>query len=122
MRAIFRKDADAAVPDDINTDLGGGAGTADNTTDSNEAIRDRGDVAYLTAAASDIADAVGERALSVTPSAGTWDEAMAAARAQGGGRWDTVGSNILIYAHDGTTVLYTLAIDDLDAPTSRTPQ
>jgi hypothetical protein len=48
MRAIFRKDADAAVPDDINTDLGGGPGTADNTTDSNEAIRDRGDAAWTT--------------------------------------------------------------------------
>jgi hypothetical protein len=48
MRAFFRKDADAAVPDDINTDLGSGVGTADNTTDSNEAIRDRGDAAWTT--------------------------------------------------------------------------
>jgi hypothetical protein len=125
MRAIFRKDADAAVPDDINTDLGGGAGTADNTTDSNEAIRDRGDAAYLTAAASDIADAVGERALSVTPSAGTWDEAMAAARANAKGRQALDDGTLIrtFYAHDDTTVLFTSLIGpNLTAPLTSTPQ
>lgn len=39
-QALFRKDADATVPSDVNADLGAGAGTADNTTDSTEAIRD----------------------------------------------------------------------------------
>jgi len=39
-QALFRKDADASVPSDINADLGGGAGAAVNTTDSVEAIRD----------------------------------------------------------------------------------
>ena len=45
---MFRKDADATVPSDINANLGGGAGTANNTTESNEAIRDRGDAAWVT--------------------------------------------------------------------------
>lgn len=60
-QALFRKDADATVPSDINADLGGGAGAADNTTDSTEAIRDRGDAAWTTgggASAAAIADAV----------------------------------------------------------------
>ena len=40
MQAMFRKDADASVPSDINANLGGGAGAANNTTDSQEGIRD----------------------------------------------------------------------------------
>jgi len=40
LQAMFRKDADAAVPSDINVDLGSGAGVANNTTDSLEALRD----------------------------------------------------------------------------------
>lgn len=39
-QAMFRKDADATVPSDVNADLGGGAGTANNTTESLEALRD----------------------------------------------------------------------------------
>ena len=42
-QALFRKDADATVPGDVNADLGGGAGAGNNTTDSLEALRDRGD-------------------------------------------------------------------------------
>lgn len=38
LRALFRSDSDAAVPTDINADLGSGAGTADNATDSLQAI------------------------------------------------------------------------------------
>ncbi len=49
MQALFRKDADATVPSDVNADLGAGAGVANNTTDSGEAIRDRGDAAWITA-------------------------------------------------------------------------
>ena len=37
-RALFRADSDVDVPSDVNTDLGAGAGTADNATDSLEAI------------------------------------------------------------------------------------
>lgn len=48
LQALFRKDADATVPSDINADLGAGVGTADNTTDSTQAIRDRGDAAWTT--------------------------------------------------------------------------
>lgn len=47
-QALFRKDADATVPSDVNANLGGGAGAAANTTDSLEAIRDRGDAAWAT--------------------------------------------------------------------------
>lgn len=39
-QALFRKDTDATVPSDVNADLGGGAGAANNTTDSTQAIRD----------------------------------------------------------------------------------
>lgn len=40
MQALFRSDVDATVPTDINFNLGSGAGTADNTTDSTQAIAD----------------------------------------------------------------------------------
>lgn len=40
LQSLFRKDADAVTPTDINADLGSGAGTFDNTTDSTQAIRD----------------------------------------------------------------------------------
>ena len=36
-QALFRSDADATVPGDVNADLGSGAGGADNTTDSMQA-------------------------------------------------------------------------------------
>ena len=49
IQALFRSDADATVPSDVNTDLGSGAGTAVNTTDAVQAIRDRGDSAWVTA-------------------------------------------------------------------------
>jgi hypothetical protein len=122
----------AATSDDIS-ELADGVNDANSTLNlvsvDVTAVKDKTDLLPASPAstgdiplASENADAVGERALSTAPSAGTWDEAMAAARAQGGGRWDTAGNNILVYAHDGTTVLYTLVIDDLDAPTSRTPQ
>ena len=39
-QALFRSDADATVPGDVNADLGSGVGTAVNTTDSTQAIRD----------------------------------------------------------------------------------
>ena len=38
-QALFRSDADATVPSDVNADLGGGAGTADNANHSTQAIR-----------------------------------------------------------------------------------
>ena len=39
-QALFRSDADATVPGDVNADLGSVVGTAVNTTDSTQAIRD----------------------------------------------------------------------------------
>lgn len=65
IQSLFRKDTDAAVPSDINADLGGGAGAANNTTDSAEAIRD----AMHTASqqATDKADILAALAASATP-------------------------------------------------------
>jgi hypothetical protein len=61
LQALFRKDADASVPSDINADLGGGAGGALNTTDSLEAIRDN--MGSLTSAERNaVADALLDRA------------------------------------------------------------
>jgi hypothetical protein len=40
IQALFRKDADATVPSDVNADLGSGAGSAANTTDSLQGQRD----------------------------------------------------------------------------------
>jgi hypothetical protein len=112
-RAMFRKDASVSVPTDINS----GGGSANNTTDSQEALADTtpsNTVAALKAAI-----------LSVTPTNGTIEEALVAARAQGIGRWSLdSGSRILtLYAHDGTTVLKTLLVNpDLTNPLTRTPQ
>ena len=47
-QALFRQDVLATVPSDVNVDLGGGVGTASNVTDSVEAIRDTGDVDWIT--------------------------------------------------------------------------
>jgi hypothetical protein len=55
-QALFRKDVDAAMPSDVNADLGSGAGTADNTTDSNQSIADA--VAGAPAALLDLAAGV----------------------------------------------------------------
>jgi hypothetical protein len=110
---MFRKDASVSVPTDINS----GGGSANNTTDSQEALADTtpsNTVAALKAAI-----------LSVTPTNGTIEEALVAARAQGIGRWSLdSGSRILtLYAHDGTTVLKTLLVNpDLTNPLTRTPQ
>jgi hypothetical protein len=46
LQSLFRSDADPTTPTDINANLGNGAGTYDNTTDSLEAIRDRGDASW----------------------------------------------------------------------------
>lgn len=51
LRALFRSDADAAVPADINADLGGGAGTADNTTESLQALQAEHDATQAAVAA-----------------------------------------------------------------------
>lgn len=68
-QALFRKDALATIPSDINANLGGGAGAALNSTDSLEAIRDRGDAAWVTGAggsaptAAEVADEVQTRTI-----------------------------------------------------------
>jgi len=87
MRALFRKDGDVAVPSDINTNLGGGAGAANSGTDSLEAIRDRGDAAWVTggdATAANQATIIGGLAtiLAAIPSAATVATAVWAAGAR----------------------------------------
>ncbi len=95
--AITRKTAGLATDissifDAINLDYGSGAGTYDNTTDSIEAIRDRGDAAWTgggtppTAAA--IADAVWDETLADHLTAGSTGNALNAA-GSAGDPWST---------------------------------
>lgn len=46
-QALMRSDADATVPSDVNANLGSGAGTAANTTDSTQGLRDQIPAAVL---------------------------------------------------------------------------
>lgn len=76
----------------INVDAGGGAGTYDNTTDSLEAVRDRGDVAWVTGTTPPtvgaIADAVWDEALAGHLAAGSTGNALNAA-GSAGDPWST---------------------------------
>lgn len=51
--------------------------------------------------------------------AGTVGEALLAARAQGFGKWVKSGTNLTLYAPDGTTPLHVFTLNDALAPTSR---
>lgn len=81
IQALFRKDSDASVPSDVNANLGAGVGVANNTTDSLEAIRDRGDAAWLTGSGGDtsaaIADAVWDEARADHVGAGSFGQGVA---------------------------------------------
>lgn len=59
--------------------------------------------------------------ISVAPTVGTVGEALSSARAQGFGKWvlNTGAKTITLYAHDGTTVIYTLTLDSVTATTQR---
>jgi len=66
VRVLARKDAGlatdlAALLTTLNADLGSGAGAYANTTDSQEALRDRGDAAWITATGFSTLDAAGVR-------------------------------------------------------------
>lgn len=63
IQLLARKDAGITTDNsievsEINADGGSGAGTFDNTTDSNEAIRDRGDASWNTADVSSLASQI----------------------------------------------------------------
>jgi hypothetical protein len=76
----------------INDDYGSGAGAYDNTTDSVEAIRDRGDAAWVTGStpptAAAIADAVWDETLADHLTAGSTGNALNAA-GSAGDPWST---------------------------------
>jgi hypothetical protein len=50
----------------------------------------------------------------------TVGDALNAARAQGFGKWQLVGTTLTLYAPDGTTAVRTFSLDSLSAPTVRT--
>jgi hypothetical protein len=83
VRLLARKDAGATIDDitelnEINANSGNGAGVYSNGTDSQEALRDRGDASWVTGpAASAIADAVLDEAMSGHTTAGTLGKAVA---------------------------------------------
>src|SRR3990167_3780153 len=93
IRVSLRKDAAlatdlAALLTTLNADLGSGAGSYASTTDSQEAIRDRGDAAWITSTfsitAGAIADQVWEEAIADhSGTAGSTAEALAAAGSAG---------------------------------------
>lgn len=56
LRGIFRKDA---MNSTAKTEVNAGGGTYDETTDSNEALRDRGDAAWITATSVSVSDKTG---------------------------------------------------------------
>lgn len=82
----------SSIFDAINLDFGSGAGTYDNTTDSVEAIRDRGDAAWITGTtpptAAAIADAVWDETLADHLTAGSTGNALNAA-GSAGDPWST---------------------------------
>jgi hypothetical protein len=58
--------------------------------------------------------------LSLTPTVGTVEEAMLAARAAAFGKWAISGTTLTIYGSDGTTIVRAFTLDSATAPTSRT--
>ncbi len=82
IRLLARKDAGATIDDitelnEINANSGNGVGAYSNGTDSQEALRDRGDASWVTGpTASAIADAVLDEALSGHTTAGTLGKAV----------------------------------------------
>ena len=92
-QALFRKDADATVPTDINTNLGSGVGTADNTTDSTEAIRDNMTSGSAPTAAQN-ANAVWDALRSAHTVAGSFGEGVTSVQGNVTGSAASVSGNV----------------------------
>jgi hypothetical protein len=60
------------------------------------------------------------QAVPTSNTAQTVGDALNAARAQGFGKWTLQGTQLTLYAANGTTVVKTFVLDDATAPTSRT--
>jgi hypothetical protein len=77
LQSLFRSDAAAAVPSDINVDLGSGAGSYDNTEDSVQAIRASIGEGGEAPTAAENANAVWNASRSAHTTAGTFGEGVA---------------------------------------------
>jgi hypothetical protein len=60
------------------------------------------------------------QAVPTSNTAQTVGDALNAARAQGFGKWQLVGTTLTLYAPDGTTAVRTFSLDSVSAPTVRT--
>jgi hypothetical protein len=60
------------------------------------------------------------QAVPTTNTAQTVGDALNAARAQGFGKWVKVGTSLVLYAPDGTTIVRTFTLDSNNNPTART--
>jgi hypothetical protein len=60
------------------------------------------------------------QAVPTSNTAQTVGDALNAARAQGFGKWQLVGTTLTLYAPDGTTPVRTFSLDSVSAPTIRT--
>ena len=60
------------------------------------------------------------QAVPTSNTAQTVGDALNAARAQGFGKWQMVGTTLTLYAPDGTTAVRTFSLDSVSAPTVRT--
>ena len=90
LQSLFRKDADAVVPSDINVNLGSGAGTYANTTDSNEAIRDNMSAGGAAPSAADNANAVWDALRSAHVISGSFGQGGASIQGNVTGSVDSV--------------------------------
>lgn len=113
-----------ALASKVATLPSGIGGTYDNATDSQEALRERGDAAWADSgvppSAASVAEAVLDAALD---SFGDVRDALIAARAQASGAWEVADDTLTLYLPDGTTPLVTFDLAPADGPyVSRTPQ
>jgi hypothetical protein len=60
------------------------------------------------------------QAVPISNTAQTVGDALNAARAQGFGKWQLVGTTLTLYGPDGTTAVRTFSLDSVAAPTART--
>jgi hypothetical protein len=91
---------------------GAGSGTFDETTDSQEAIRDRGDAAWVSPAAATVADAVWDEATSGHTTAGTFGKAVSDTLTDAAAILDDTGtSGVVVAAASKTGFALTSAYD-----------